>query len=69
MRAPSCCSLEAQKTDANGNVEGKDDVEDLSDEEEDSSNETDEDIAAKAEDNAEDGTDESTESTHLALSV
>ena len=35
-------------------------MEDFSDEEEDSSNETDEDIAAKAEDNAEDGTDKAT---------
>ena len=65
MRVTSCCSLEAQKTDANGNVKGEDNVEDLSDEEEDSSNEANEDVAAKAEDNAGDGTDESTESTQL----
>ena len=61
MRATSCCSLETQKTDANGNVKGEDNVEDLSDEEEDSSNEANEDVAAKAEDNAENGTDETTE--------
>ena len=63
MRATSCCSLETQKTDANGNVKGEDNVEDLSDEEEDSSNKANEDVAAKAEDNAEDGTDKSTERT------
>ena len=61
MRATSCCSLETQKTDANGNVKGEDNVEDLSDEEEDSSNEANEDVAAKADDNAEDGTDETAE--------
>ena len=38
-------------------------MEDLSDEEEDSSNKANEDVAAKAEDNAEDGTDKSTERT------
>ena len=60
MRATSCCSLETQKTDANGNVKGEDNVEDLSDEEKNGSDETNENVATKAEDNAEDGTDKAT---------
>ena len=68
MRATSCCSLETQKTDANGNVKGEDNVEDLSNEEEDSSNEANEDVAAETEDNAEDGTNEAAGNRNIIVS-